>query len=111
MKRLWLTVDKVIHYDDVVFPAIIRPRGDVAARDPHPGDARVMKHNPEERKAPVARRRRDEATEQQLAVGAKVLDQSVVLTVPVLSARAASIRLVNICEDRAKTSDLRRHAA
>src|SRR5215470_16823655 len=107
MQRLWFTVDKVIHHDDVMFPTIIRPRGDIAARDPHPGDEGFAKHNAKEGKAPVAWRCRDEAAEQQFVVGVKVLDQRAGLTVSVLLARSAPIRQVNICEDSAKTSDRR----
>jgi hypothetical protein len=47
-KGLWLAVDKVIHHDDVMLLIIIRPRGDVAGRDPHPGDECIIKHNAEE---------------------------------------------------------------
>ena len=102
---LWLAVDEVIHHDDVLFPIIIRPRGDVAARDPHPGDARVVKHDAEEGQAPIARRGRDEAAEQQLAVGVEVLHQRAGPTVSALLARPAPIRLVNVREDRAEASD------
>ena len=72
---LWLAVDKVIHHDDVVLIIIIRPRGDVAGCDPDPRDARVVKHDAEEGKAPIARRGRDETAEDQLAVEVEVLHQ------------------------------------
>src|SRR5262245_48055098 len=102
---LWFTVDKVIHHDDVSVPTIIWPRGGVAARDSHPGDACVLKHNAEEGKAPVTLRGQDEAAEQQLVAGAEVLDQGAGLAVSVLD--TVSMRLVNIRKDRAKTSDRR----
>ena len=105
IKGLWLAVDKVIHHDDVLLLIIIRPRGDVAGRDPHPRDARVVKHDAEEGKAPIARRGRDETAEHQLAVGVEVLDQRAGPTVSLLLARPAPIRLVNVCEDRAEATD------
>ena len=55
----WLAIDEVIHDDDVVFPVIIRPWGDVAARDPHPGDACVIELDAEQGQAPIARRSRE----------------------------------------------------
>jgi hypothetical protein len=70
---------------------IIWPRGDVAARDPDPGDTRVVKHDAEEGTAPIARRGRNEAAKQQLAVGIEVLDQRAGLTVSVLRARPTPI--------------------
>src|SRR5262245_15243646 len=108
---LRLAVDEVIHHDNVLITTIIRPRGDIAARDSHPGDACVRKYDTEEGKASIARRGRDEAAEQQLAVGVNVLHQRAVLTVTALLAGAAPIRLVNVCEDQAKTSDRRRYVA
>ena len=54
---------------------IVRPRGDVAGRDPHPGDERVVKHDAEKGQAPIAGRGRDDTGEEQLAVGVVVLDQ------------------------------------
>ena len=106
-----LAVEEVIHHDDVLFSLIIRPRGDVAAYDPHLGDACVVKHDAEEGKAPIARRGRDEAAEQEFAVGVVVLDQRAGLAVSVLPPRPAPIRLVNIREDRTKTVDRRRLVA
>ena len=77
--------------------------GDVAARDPHPGDARIVKHNAEEGQAPIARRGGDEAAEQQRAVGAEVLYQRAGPRSSIWLGR--SIGLVNIGEDRAKARD------
>ena len=74
VKRLWLAVEEVIHHDDVMLAIVIRPRGDVAARDPDRRDARVVKHDAEEGKAPIARRGRNETAEDQPAVSIEVLD-------------------------------------
>src|SRR4029450_9483541 len=60
VKGLWLAVDKVIHHHDVVLPIIVRPRGNVAGCDPNPRDERVVKHDAEEGKTPIARRGRNE---------------------------------------------------
>src|SRR5215471_7043596 len=108
---LGLAVDEVIHHDNVLITTIIRPWGDIAARDSHPGDAGVLKYDTEEGKASIARRGRDEAAEQQVAVGVEVLHERAVLTVTVLLAGTAPIRLVNVCEDHAKTRDRRLHIA
>ena len=94
--RLWLAVEEVIHHNDVISCIIIRPRGDVAACDPHPGDARVVKHDAEEGQAPIARRRRDKAAEEQRAVSAEVADQRAGDKVPEGSAGCYPIRPINI---------------
>ena len=73
-QRLGFAVDEVIHHNDVMFPVIVRPRDDVAARDPHPGDARIVEHDAEERQAAITRRGRGKATEEQRAIDAKVSD-------------------------------------
>jgi len=49
-QELRIAVKEVIRHDNVLSPAIIRRWGDIAACDPHPGDARIVKYNPEERK-------------------------------------------------------------
>src|SRR5262245_62249946 len=72
---LWLAVYKVIHHDDVIFLIIIRPRGDVASCNPDPCDAGILKHDAEERKAPIARRGRNKTAEQKLAICVEVLHQ------------------------------------
>ena len=73
---------------------IIRPWSNVAGCDPDPGDACVLKHYAEEGQAIVVRRRRDEAAEEQIAVGIEVFDQ-----------RGGACRAwgVYVCEDRAET--------
>src|ERR1700752_2638920 len=96
---LRLAVKEVIHHDDISSPPIIQSRGDVSARDPHSGDGRVaVKHDAEEGKAAIAWQGRDNAAEEQIAVGIEVLDTGTGLTVSAL---------VDICEDRAKTGDRR----
>ena len=56
MERLRLAVEKVVHHDDISLLIIIRPRSDVATRDPHPGDARIAKDDAKEGQACIARR-------------------------------------------------------
>src|SRR5215213_9700681 len=46
--RLWFSVDKVVHHDDILFANIIRSGHDVAAHDSHAGDSRVWEGNAEE---------------------------------------------------------------
>ncbi len=72
---------------------IIWPRGNVTARDLHPGDARVGKHDAEEGQAVGMRRGRDEAAEEQIAVGIEVFDQR---------GGACPAWGVYVCEDRAE---------
>ena len=90
---------------------IIRPRRDIATRDPHPGDARVVKDDAKERKAGIARRGWDEAAKYQLAVSAKVLDQRAGFPVSVFFAGPVPIRMVHVCEDRAEPGGRRVRAA
>ena len=70
------------------FPSSFGPGATLPACDPHPGDARVVKHDAEEGKASIARRGRDEAAEQQLAIGVEVLDQRAGPAVSVLLPRS-----------------------
>src|SRR4030095_4897280 len=92
-KGLWLAVDEVIHHDDVMLAIIIRPGGNLATRDLHPGDARVGKHDAEEGQAVGVRRGRDEAAKEQIAVGIEVFDQR---------AGACLAWGAYVCEDRAE---------
>ena len=70
---LGLAVEKVIHHDAVIRGIIIWPWGDGTGGDPHPGDARVVKHDPEERQGPITGRGRNDPAEEQLAVSVPVL--------------------------------------
>ena len=111
MERLRLPIEKVVHHDDISLFIIIGPRGDVATRDPHPGDAWVAKDDAKEGKAGIARRGWDEAAKEQLAVSAKVLDQRAGLPVSVLLVGPVPIRMVHVCEDRAEPGGRRVCAA
>ena len=53
----WLrfAVKEIIHHDDVMIPIIIWPRGSIAARDSHSGDAGVAKDDAEEGETSVSR--------------------------------------------------------
>src|SRR5262249_51629284 len=105
IKGLWLAVDKVIHHNDIVLLIIIRPRGSVAGCDSHPRDECVVKNNTEEGKTPIARRSRNKAAKQNLAVRVEVFNQRAGPAVSLLLARPTPIRLVNICENRAEAAD------
>jgi len=70
---------------------VIRTRGNVAGLDPDRRNACVVKLDAEEGQASIARRGRNEAAKQQLAVGIEVLDQRAGLTVSVLRARPTPI--------------------
>lgn len=50
---LWLTIDKVIHHDDVVLFIIIGPRN-ITSSDTHTSDPRVTVGDTEERKSRIA---------------------------------------------------------
>src|SRR6188474_100688 len=99
------TEDKVVHHHDVVFLGISRSRRDVTARDSYSRDACVRKHNPEERKSTIARRRWYEAAVQQLAVDAVVLDQRACVSIAALGGWTTAIRLVHVRKNRSKTVD------
>ncbi len=101
LKQLWLAVDEVVHHDDVMLAIIIRPRGNVAGRDPDRRDARVVKHDAEEGQASIARRGRDETAEYQLTILDRSTRSACWPWVAMLS-RSAAIWLVNICEHRAE---------
>ena len=77
-ERLRLTVEKVIHHDDVyfaVFAVVIDTRGDAAGGDPHSGYDRVVELDAEEGKVTIARRGRNKAAEQQFTIGIETLDK------------------------------------
>src|SRR4029077_3828657 len=69
------------------------------------------KDDAKEGQACIARRGRDEAAKEQIAVSAKGLDQRAGLTVSMLLGWPAPIRMVNVCEDRAEPGGRRRCAA
>ena len=63
LKKLWLAVDEVVHHHDVMLAIVIRPRGNVAGRNPNRRDAGVIKLDAEEGQASIARRGRNETAE------------------------------------------------
>src|SRR5439155_419510 len=111
LNGLRLAIEEVIHHDDVMLPLIVWPRGHIAARDPHAGDARVVEDDAKEGQACIARRGRDEAAEEQIAVDAEVLDQRARLAISALLAGSAPVGLVNVGEDRAEATDHCRHSS
>src|SRR5262245_28653702 len=92
-------------------PIIIWPWGSIAARDPHSGDARVVKDDAEEGLTSIPRRGWDKAAEDQPSVGAEALDARARWTVSVYIAGPAPIRQVNVRENRAKATDHCRHSS
>ena len=71
---LWLTVEEVIHHDDVLIVIIIRARRRIAGCDADSCDKRLVEDNAEKRKTRITRRSRDETTEQNFAIDAKIFD-------------------------------------
>src|SRR5688572_2034253 len=113
-ERLRLTVQKVVHHDDVVLPIIIRPCGDVARRNSYPGDAGVGKDDAQEGQPSIPRRGGDGADKEQIAVGVEVFDQRAGLAGCLLLAAPTAVGLVDIGEDRAEATHhcgLRPHGA
>ena len=98
-ENVWLAVDKVIHHDDVMFAIIILPRGNVAGFDPDRRDTCVVELDTEEGQASIAWRGRDRTAKYQLTAAVEILDQRAALLY------FPSIWLVNVCEDRAESSD------
>ena len=107
LDRLRLSVQEVIHHDDVMRSVIIRPWGSIAARDPHSSDARVRKHDAEEGHTLIARRSWDRILVEQSPVGAEVLDEGAGWPIPVLVFGPAPVRQVHVREDRAESAGCR----
>ena len=70
-KKLWLAVDEVVHHDNVMVPIIVRTWGNVAGLDHDRRDAGVVKHDPEEGEASMARRSRNETAEDEFCPSSK----------------------------------------
>ena len=70
---LRLAVDEIVHHDDVMLLIVVRPRGNIAGRDPDRGDAGVIKLDAEEGEISIARRGRNETAEYQPGVSVEVL--------------------------------------
>ena len=104
--RCRLSVEEVIHHDDV-FSVVIRAGRDVASYDPHSSNPSVAKNNTDERQVSVTRRSRRVASEEQVAVGAVVLDQSTGVTVSCPVSQSAAIGRVDVGKDHAKPNGSR----
>lgn len=100
-----LTVDKVVHHDDVICLVIVRTWSNIAGRNPHAGDPRVVEFDPEERKTSITRRGWHKATEQQPAVSTEKLHQRARFAVALFCAWTTAIGLIDVGEDRTKTSN------
>ena len=102
-----LTVDEVVHHDDVVRLVIVWTRSNATADDSDAGDPRVVELDPEERKASIARRSRDKTAEQQTTISAEKLHQGTGATVTVFGTRTTAVRLVHVSENRTEAGDRR----
>ena len=93
---LWLTVEKIIHHDEIPF-VIIRPRGLIASSDPAPCDARVVKHDAKKRKTPLAGRCRHKTAKYPFPIDAEIFDKSAAsVMIPEPFSRTISVWLVNV---------------
>src|ERR1041385_1897930 len=100
-----LSIDEVIHHDNVDPPAIIRTGSDITCNDPHTGDPRIVELDPKERETAVARRGRHKIAEQQTAISTEKLDQRTGTTVTLFVAWPTAVGLVHVNENRAESGD------
>src|SRR5262245_5752672 len=107
---LRLSVDEVIHHDDVDV-TVVRAGLAVAGQNPDARDPRVVEEHREERQVAVAGRGRHEAAVEKLAVRAEVLNQRAGPAVAALVAGTATVGLIDVGEDGAESADDRRYGA
>src|SRR6185503_12186908 len=100
-----LSIDEIVHHDDVGLPVIVRTGSDIACNDPHTGDPRVVELDPEERKASIARRSRDKTAEQQTAISTEKLQQGTGATITVFGTWTTAVGLVHVSKNRAEAGD------
>ena len=100
-----LTVDEIVHHDDVVRLVIVWTRSNVTADDSDAGDPRVVELDPEERKTSVTRCGRYKAAKQQPAIGAEELDQRACTAIATFRTWTTAIRAIDVSEDRTETGN------
>src|SRR5215217_7687419 len=102
---MWLSIDEIVHHDDVAPPVIVRTRSDIAGNNPDTGDLRVIELDPEERKTSIPRRGRDKTAEQQTAISAEKLHQGTCVTIPAFVTWTTAVWFVHVSKNRAKAGD------
>src|ERR1044072_2009503 len=102
---MWLSIDEVVHNDDVVRLVIVRTRSDIACNNPHSCDPRIVKLDPEERKTAITRGGRDKTAEQQTAISTEKLDQRTCITVSAFRTGTTRIGLIAVSKDRAEAGN------
>src|SRR6185369_13663686 len=104
-QTMWLSIDEVVHHDDVDRPAIVRTGSDIACNNPHTRDARIVELDPEERETAIARRGRDKTAEQQTAISTEKLYQRTGTTITLFSTWTTAVGLVHVDENRTESGD------
>jgi hypothetical protein len=100
-----LSINEVVHHDDVVCFAVVRTWRNITSRDPHTGDSRIVELDPEERKTSITRRGRDKTAEQQTAISTEKLEQRACTTVAVFRAWTTTVGLIDVSEDRTEAGN------
>src|SRR6185369_881108 len=102
---MWLSIDKVVHHDDVGLPVIVRTGSDIACDNPHTRDTRIVEFDPEERKTSIARRGWDKTAEQQTTISTEKLQQGTGATITVFGAWTTAVRLVHVSKNCAEAGN------
>src|SRR5215213_5598908 len=102
---MWLSIDEIVHHDDVAPPVIVRTGSDIAGNNPHTGDPRVVELDPEERKTCIPRRGRDKTAEQQTAISTEKLHQRTGATITAFVTWTTAVRFVHVSKNRAEAGD------
>ena len=108
---MWLSIDEVVHHDDVIRVVIVRTWSDIASNNPHRGDPRIGKLDPEERKTSITRSGRDKTAEQQTAISTEKLNQSAGVTVAAFLTWTTTVGLIDVSEDRTEAGNHRSSAS
>jgi hypothetical protein len=110
-QMMWLSIDEVVHHDDVIRIVIVRTWRHVSCNNPHRGDPRIVKLNPEERKTSITRSGRDKTAEQQTAISTEKLHQGAGVTVAAFLPWTTTVGLIDVSEDCAEAGNHRSSAS
>ena len=102
-----LSINEVVHHDDVCLPVIVRTGSDIACDNPHTRDTRIVELDPQERKTSIAGRGRNKTAEQQTTVSTEKLHQRTGATIAVFRTWTTAVGLVHVSENRAEACDRR----
>ena len=102
-----LSINEVVHHDNVVRLVVVRTRCNIACRDPYTGDSGIVKLDPEEGKTSITRGSRDKTAEQQTAVSTEKLEQRACSAVATLRAWTTTVGLIDVSEDRTEAGNYR----